>query len=1407
MSANNSTVIKFTKLPEYDFDSKVQWPRRTSYVLQPHLRRIITLDEEDELLNASTRSLKSQVASPQKPMSSTYPKRKIITITEEDDNRSVALSSKRTISGRTQAPSGSDVKIPTRSTSRNNVPSRYISKIDTKLSAKSIALSSSKVNNDTKNIKKPRTILKTRAQENNILPQDNNKVLATEKEKTQSNKKSYFPKNTPNNLGKNNVQPSSGIRKSDLSASGRKAPLKRNESLKICDSNDVIRVPIESDVQRSHTTPKKRPQATLIHRDIITEDKNVETEQAPVTVDVVAETDRVHIEKHSVCVQTVNILKANFDSLDIPNVTLIKDKDESKEDIVKMCKDLLPDLKVSSLGIHPVEEEIHRLTADEIKECSEPLPNLNMPDIEITPYKKSQDKPQEVSVKQRSRPIPELETPPLRMKTHKENKHLNNLGMSKSQSYIIGRGSVTYTTKQKIDFHLVSNKQETASSALSSPLAYPLNVVSIYKEEVNKSHENNESAPEDAQQKKTQTEENSVNASQLVNCSYAADCNKLMKPSEIISTIRLNDGLLGNDYISEQFQRELNFIDSFFESLQYLENCSLSNKSISDTSVGNWVSKSGFDVNVLSPEYNSLFSKFENGTNNEDTETMASKSLCLLNLLIRDEQRRAKNLLFVLKMREDALKDFAKSQIIWLENRKKHDNIDISTLRKKQRGALLKLQHEYGEMQRMRKALLALSEKRKVALMKTKKNIELKLKNNVSVDPTFLNKKKLKRSSASDRTTTPLKCFDLSSSGCDDSSTSRAKLEAVAAGACLLDVNQVDEQAAPEMFVTVDGGYLNILFNHFALPEMFSQGKSYEVNEEAIKSIVKSANSHNVANKSDIIERFISQIKQRDQDRSTTPSTARSLVEEFDHYYKGLTEEDQSFESSERHQTRDTSIECLVDRVETATEVRVEDIEVLTDIAVPTSELKVPEVSHAETNASTTAIAVSTNVPVFTPLPQSSSIEGSNSSMPAYIDPPVVSTVSPVHNEAEELRRQQLAIEREIKALEQQQCQLLVVREIPDKPPPPYIPPAGAPAPKPAQRFTADDTIEEKVERNLLEPGHSVSEPFDLFVADYCEESAARHRALDSDKPWDACNLLPQKPPLSQRGLVQQTARDLKDVLTPGNHTPPIAISVTYSDKPWDACNLLPQKPPLSQRGLVQQTARDLRTSSHPATTLHPLPVSVTYSDKPWDACNLLPQKPPLSQRGLVQQTARDLKDVLTPGNHTPPIASKCYIQRQAVGRVQSAAAEAAAQPARAGAADRARPQDVLTPGNHTPPIAISVTYSDKPWDACNLLPQKPPLSQRGLVQQTARDLKDVLTPGNHTPPIASVGTRRSDHIDDILMSEWRRCEPQWTALHADEANVKNQLFESIMHTLLDKTIHAYKRIIQRDCHVNEHSE
>lgn len=256
-------------------------------------------------------------------------------------------------------------------------------------------------------------------------------------------------------------------------------------------------------------------------------------------------------------------------------------------------------------------------------------------------------------------------------------------------------------------------------------------------------------------------------------------------------------------------------------------------------------------------------------------------------------------------MREDALKDFTKSQILWLENRKKQDNIDISTLKKKQRGALLKLQHECGEMQRMRKTLLTLSEKRKVGLMKTKKNIEMKFRNHVDVEQIIMEKRKLKRNTSADRNIAPLKCFDLSSSGCEESTTSQPKLVTpLCIHKPVIENTQSAEKSiqtgdsilsttiAEENFIVVDGGYLNILFQHLNLPEIFSDSKQYEVNEEALKNIVTTTNNKMKCKEGDAIKSFMDHVKSHESELSNSPSTARSLVEEFDQYYKGLNVEE-----------------------------------------------------------------------------------------------------------------------------------------------------------------------------------------------------------------------------------------------------------------------------------------------------------------------------------------------------------------------------------------------------------------------------------------------------------------------------------------------------------------------------------
>ncbi|XP_028177295.1 uncharacterized protein LOC114365047 [Ostrinia furnacalis] len=1213
---HKNTVIKYTKLPDFDFDSRVSWPEK-SYTLQPRLRRIITLDDPEVI---TSRSLKPDLIAPLKTMSSVT-RRKIVTIAEDDESDLHPKFSKdvkrcsKTSNKAVEAELKNEKQFSQRTTSRLTNSSKYSR--ETKPSAKSPNL----INR--KDVSAPKPNFKSKYSNLSQSSPDNTKVRSMKERDTirtkstiaaskVSLKNSITPSESEKELSviktklydslKGNTQNKKSIERPRYSKTSTQSNKNSATTFlrEIKSKNKpvtIIHVPLDENYQRdnikdseSHQTlvlpvidlNNKKDFGTFVENEIYSKDVNIGTDPRPITFDKVTQSDACETLSKSLenaNVQT-DLLREAFDSLDIPNVTLTKDKNESKEESVKFNSKSLPNLKIPSLD-----------SSLQSNECS-----------------------------------------------NDESKFFN------STSYIIGHATVTCTTKQKINFHVVGSSNETSNQS-PSPLSYPVNVVSIYEKEIKKKQLRDSFEQEDKSNAKCT---NCLNELKSLNCSYVFNSNKLVKPSDIISTIRVNNDLLQSDYICEQFERELNFIDSFFESLQYLESCSLADKCFTENKVKSWVNNTDFDVK--NSEYGCFLSKLENGAIVDDTETMASKSLCLLNLLIRDEQRRAKNLLFVLKMREDALKDFTKSQILWLENKKKQENTDISTLKKKQRGALLKLQHECGEMQRMRKALLTQSEKRKVVLLKTKKNIELKLKNSVDVEQILLSKKKLKRNSF-DRNTAPLKCFDLSSSGCEESSTSRPKsaiplmevpptVAAVrSAEKCIqtgeseiesLKVDQATDTAA-ENFVVVDGGYLNILFHNLSMPQIFSSGKQYEVNEEALRNIVNSVNSNQNMNEGDVLDRFMNQIKNPDLETST-PSTARSLVEEMDQYYKGLIEEEKSpVESHVResviYEVKDSLVQAVdpvqfesrsfqsastmtSDSADTVVLDNVDDLnrECVCDTSVETEALKEPSSPVGQGPLPVPAGSAEPGPEPQTTLwaiPKSSNTNSDCSSIsspsPSQSGTSLSSMTSPL-NEAEELRRQQLAIEREIKALEQQQCQLLVVREIPDKPPPPYTPPAEARVSKLPRMYVADETTEEKIQRYIKDPhtgDHDPTDAFDSFVRDFCLETIERQTQEKSDKPWDSCNLLPQKPPEDTEKVIKKTSSHLLEILT-----------------------------------------------------------------------------------GVA-----------------PTIVS-------------------------------------------------------------------------------------------------GVGARRSDHIDDILFAEWRRCEPEWTALHTDEALVKNQIFECIFQKILTETVDEYKRTV-----------
>ncbi|XP_048005926.1 uncharacterized protein LOC125241462 isoform X2 [Leguminivora glycinivorella] len=1177
---NKTTLVKYTKLPDYDFDSKGK-------VLQSSNRSSRTTLQDDK-----SAGHKIIVKSNQAKLGSQTTNRS--SETNQKDNKSVlhrnCLKSPTTDKSPRVTPA-SKMNVKT-----NNITNKrdFSSRKPVLNSKQAIVVSNHSIHDNirtksTKDKEQGRPIKSTprvNLSKNLLIPHETDElVIAMNNDYDDHSNKTTSSKRI---LEKNRFNSKSPQ---------HHTVLKIINKVSLGNPIPVIRVPIDSCHESEQTQigfektmsvpvqerPVSRIQTSIdcctdMDHNFPPRDANVGTPPLPVMVNEQTETS-----DNSTGV---------FDNLDIPNVTLLKDKSIfAKEEVVSFC-------------------------------------SRSMPNLKISPEKESSDEP---------------------------------VSGGKAKTYIIGRATFTYTTKQKINFHVVGSSDDSQSNQSPSPLAYPLNVMSLLKKKINQCDISESS--EDLTNKRNNCHKK-VDELQALACPDVFNNNKLVKPSDLISTIRVNNGLLHNDYICEQFQRELHFIDSFFESLQYLENCSLSEKCFSEAASDNWVSKSRFDLK--NSEYNSFLSKLESGAgvlaNVDDIETMASKSLCLLNLLIRNEQRRAKNLLFVLKMREDALKDFTKSQIIWLENKKKQDNTDVSTLKKKQRGALLKLQHECGEMQRMRKALLTLSERRKAALMKTRNSIELKLKNNVDVEQILLGKKKLKRNISADRNVAPLKCFDLSSSGCEESSSSKPRETPVplqelppasaCAEKCVQTGDSICEPAgtadqatdtAAENFVAVDGAYLNIIFQNLSLPQIFSYGRQYEVNEEALRNILESSNKVHLKDNcdSDVLENFMDKIRNRDSDKSSSASTAHSLVDEFDLYYKGLSDRSKSPVDSPDPELLITSPHNTPSRVYELSESCVQTMDIKQDHNVKTSvekqenifPEKVNPVSSSETliceqicicdssNNSVEAESLKNGDPIVTqtqagPLPvppgaaspEPLTTDGSDSSIISFgssirSDAQSLESVSSSsgYSEVEELRRQQLAIEREIKALEQQQNQALVVREIPDKPPPPYTPPNNALA-KTSRMFVLNDDLEEKIHRHIAhgeEFHYDPSDAFSVFIKDICEESLARQKQELSDQPWDACNLLPHQQELSPEKRGQKTISEVKQVLS-----------------------------------------------------------------------------------------------------------------------------------------------------------------------------------------------------GVSPPVVSGVGARRSDHIDDILFTEWRRCEPEWTSLHSEEAGVKAQVFESLFQKVLSETVDQYKQTV-----------
>uniref|UniRef100_A0A8D8L3N2 Centrosome-associated protein 350 n=1 Tax=Culex pipiens TaxID=7175 RepID=A0A8D8L3N2_CULPI len=176
--------------------------------------------------------------------------------------------------------------------------------------------------------------------------------------------------------------------------------------------------------------------------------------------------------------------------------------------------------------------------------------------------------------------------------------------------------------------------------------------------------------------------------------------------------------------------------------------------------------------------------------------------------------------------------------------------------------------------------------------------------------------------------------------------------------------------------------------------------------------------------------------------------------------------------------------------------------------------------------------------------PPPASPPSSPTSTPPVFSPTATSTnrMPDIINEAEVLRRQQLQIEQEIKQLEQQ---VVFLREIPNKPPPPYIPPAnGSPL---ALIFPTEQRIDELIEDRTRHLFHSsdatppltsdhVTNIYEKLVLDMCTELFTDLRAPTPDVSFrtvrhDKRPLAFFNPPNALNCLQHHMKRKVKKIL------------------------------------------------------------------------------------------------------------------------------------------------------------------------------------------------------------------------------------------------------------------------------------
>ncbi|KAK4877460.1 hypothetical protein RN001_009966 [Aquatica leii] len=146
----------------------------------------------------------------------------------------------------------------------------------------------------------------------------------------------------------------------------------------------------------------------------------------------------------------------------------------------------------------------------------------------------------------------------------------------------------------------------------------------------------------------------------------------------------------------------------------------------------------------------------------KSSNVLGGISLEMFEQLIKDEDARIENLKAILKIREKSLVDRTKGELAWLEIQKKHlrdagQLQEISAIKKKQRGLLIKLEHERHEMQRLKQMQKAASKERKSVLREQRNMIKAQLAAGNTVTRIKRNTREEKRQSG------PFKVYNIKS--------------------------------------------------------------------------------------------------------------------------------------------------------------------------------------------------------------------------------------------------------------------------------------------------------------------------------------------------------------------------------------------------------------------------------------------------------------------------------------------------------------------------------------------------------------------------------------------------------------------------------------------------------------------